>query len=289
MSTETVDYRRVRLFRRCLIGLARSPLAPAIAIAGLVGFASLAIAKPPKEQAASDSSPDHPAVITGRDALRQIVQNQCVVHWQQRHDPAPCERVFLPDADSLDFGYAVLPDRKGAAHYLVIPTRTVAGIDGSDLLDPDLPNYFAEAWHARDVITKFVGHPVPRSAIGLAINNAHSRSQDQFHIHMECLRPDVYATLQRVAATAGEVWSPLMIDGSTYQAMRVMGDGLDGSNLFELLAGLKPDVRHHMGDYTLVVAGMQFPSGPGFIVLTGTGPTGELLLDASCVVAGAGG
>jgi CDP-diacylglycerol pyrophosphatase len=273
------------------MSLARSRLAAAIAIGALIGFASAASAKPPKQEpsTSSDSSADQPAMITGRDALRQIVQNQCVVHWQQRHDPAPCERIFLPDADSLDFGYAVLADRKGAAHYLLIPTRTMAGIDGSELLDPDLPNYFAEAWNARDVITKFVGHPVPRSAIGLAINNAHSRSQNQFHIHMECLRPDVYATLQRAAATAGDVWSPLIIDGSTYQAMRIMGDGLDGANLFELLAGLKPDVRHHMGDYTLVVAGMQFPSGPGFIVLTGTGPTGELLLDASCVVAGAGG
>jgi hypothetical protein len=39
----------------------------------------------------------------------------------------------------------------------------------------------------------------------------------------------------------------------------------------------------------LVVAGMQFSSGPGFVVLAGTGPTGELLLDSSCAVAGAGG
>jgi len=32
---------------------------------------------------------------------------------------------------------------------------------------------------------------------------------------------------------------------------------------------------------------MQFNSGPGFIELTGTGPTGELLLDPSCAVAAA--
>jgi hypothetical protein len=44
-----------------------------------------------------------------------------------------------------------------------------------------------------------------------------------------------------------------------------------------------------MGDYTLVVAGMQFASGPGFVVLTGTGRTGELLLESSCTVAGGGG
>jgi CDP-diacylglycerol pyrophosphatase len=238
----------------------------------------------------SDSSTEQPGgVITGPDALRTIVQTQCVVHWTQKHDPAPCEKVFLPDMDPESSGYAVLADQKGGAHYLLIPTQTMAGVDSTELLDQDLPNYFAEAWHARDLITKFVGHPVPRSDIGLAINTAHSRTQHQFHIHMECLRQDVVDSLRAGAETTGDVWTPLPVAGATFQAMRIMGDGLDGSNPFELLARLNPDVPHHMGDYTLVVAGMQFKSGPGFIVLTGTGPTGELLLDASCAAAGGGG
>jgi CDP-diacylglycerol pyrophosphatase len=38
-----------------------------------------------------------------RDALRQIVQEQCAVHWLQQHSPRPCERV--------DEGFAVLADR----------------------------------------------------------------------------------------------------------------------------------------------------------------------------------
>ena len=76
----------------------------------------------------------------------------------------------------------MLADRKGGAHFLLIPTQTMAGIESNELLDPDSPNYFAEAWHARDLITRFVGHPVPRTAIGLAVNTAHSRGQDQFHI-----------------------------------------------------------------------------------------------------------
>jgi CDP-diacylglycerol pyrophosphatase len=242
---------------------------------------------PEKDTIAPDQDPT--SNITGRDALRQIVQNFCVVHWTQKHTPAPCERVFLPDSKTIDSGYAVLADKKGGAHYLLIPTQTMAGIDSSELLDPDAPNYFAEAWHARDVLTSYVGHPVPRSAIGLAVNNAHSRGQDQFHIHMECLRQDVYDSLQASADNASDAWSPMVVAGSTYQAMRIPGDSLDGSNPFELLAALKPDVKHHMGDYTLLVAGVQFKSGPGFILLTGTGPTGELLLDSSCAVAGAGG
>jgi CDP-diacylglycerol pyrophosphatase len=223
----------------------------------------------------------------GRDALRQIVQNQCVVNWTQHQNPAPCDRVFLADEKTEASGYAILADRKGAAHYLLIPTQTMRGVESDELLDPDLPNYFAEAWRARDVITKFVGHPVLRSAIGLAVNNAHSRTQDQFHIHIDCLRQDVVESLRAAAEHVGAAWAPITVLGSSYQAMRIESVSLDGSSPFELVAQLGPEVRHHMGDYTVVVAGMQFKSGAGFVLLTGTGPTGELLMDSSCAVAGA--
>ena len=225
----------------------------------------------------------------GRDALRQIVQSQCVVNWTQHKDPAPCERVFLFDARADNSGYAVLADRKGGAHYLLIPTQTMAGVDSSELLDPNTPNFFAEAWRARDLISKYVGHDVPRTAVALAVNTAHSRSQDQFHIHIECLRQDVFNSLRADAEQVSDTWSPMNVAGSTYQALKIKDDNLSGSNPFELLANLSSDARHHMGDYTLVVAGMQYKSGPGFILLTGTGPTGELLLDSSCAVAGGGG
>ena len=263
-------------------GVAVLTLCAAMPLAGSAGTKrNLATA----ETSSNDLAPD-----AGRDALRQIVQNQCVLNWTQKQDPAPCERVFLADAKTNSSGYAILADRKGGAHYLLIPTQTMAGVDASELLDPDAPNYFAEAWHARGLITKFVGHPVPRTAIGLAVNTAHSRTQDQYHIHIECLRQDVYDSLHAVTQQITETWSSVTVAGSTYSAMKIQGDGLDGSNPNELLAKLNPDVRHHMGDYTLVVAGAQFSSGPGFVLLTGkAGPTGELLLDSSCAVAGGGG
>jgi CDP-diacylglycerol pyrophosphatase len=235
-----------------------------------------------------EKSPDLPP-DAGRDALRQIVQNQCVVNWRQQHDPAPCERLYLADANSDEAGYAVLADRKGGAHYLLIPVPTMTGIDASDLLDPDTPNYFADAWRARDVITKFVGHPVPRTAIGLAVNKAQSRSQNQFHIHMECLRQDVADQLRAVADQLTDKWMPVAVGGSPYDAMRLAGDNLNGANPYELVAKLKPGVSDHIGDYTVIIAGMQYTSGPGFVLITGTGQSGELLLDSSCSVAGGGG
>ena len=267
----------------------RSFLIVSICLTTAMAFPFSAIGQKMHSPKSSTDSPIDPKQPAGPSALRQIVQDQCVLNWQQHHNPAPCERVSLADPKNGSSGYAVIEAPGGGAHYLLVPTRTMPGIESSELLDPDAPNYFAEAWHARGLISTFLGHDVPRSAVGLAVGIAQSRTQDQFHVHIECLRQDVAASLRESAERVSNVWSPLMVAGSTYQAQRIMGDGLDGSNLFEMLANLKPDVRHHMGDYTLVVAGMQFSSGPGFVVLTGTGPTGELLLDASCVVAGAGG
>ena len=234
----------------------------------------------------SYQSADIPANM-GRDALRQIVQDQCVVNWTRHNDPAPCERVFLADGKTSHSGYAILADRKGGAHYLLIPTQTMAGTDAGELLDPDMPNYFAEAWHARDLLTKFVGHEVPRTAVGLAVNNVHSRTQDQFHIHIDCLRQDVVDSLRAAAEQVGESWTPINVAGSTYQAMRIEAVTLDSASPFDLVAKLSPEARHHLGDYTVVVAGMQFKSGAGFMLLTGTGPTGELMMDSTCAVAGA--
>ena len=264
----------------------RSFLVIGIAITTAMVFASSAMGQKMHGAKSSTDSPIDPKQPAGRSALRQIVQEQCVVHWQEHHNPAPCERVFLADPKNANSGYAVLAAPGGGAHYLLVPTRTMAGIESSELLDPDAPNHFAEAWHARGLINAFVGHDAPRTVIGLAVGIAQSRTQDQFHIHIECLQQDTFKALRASAENVSDVWSPITIAGSTYQALRITADGLDASNLFELLATLSPDARHHMGNYTLIVAGMQFKDAPGFVVLAGTGPSGEILLDSTCAVAG---
>ena len=284
------------ILTRRITGRMYSTIRGLLFVGGMVIAASMALAPAAMAQKmrgggnkSSTESPIDPKQPAGRSMIRQIVQDQCVLDWQEHQKPAPCERVFLADPKNASSGYAVLAAPGGGAHYLLIPTRTMAGIESSELLDPDAPNYFAEAWHARGLLGSFVGHDVPRSMVGLATGIAVSRAQDQFHVNIECLQQDVYKALRASADNFVDAWSPITILGSTFQARRISSDGLDASNLFELLATLSPDARHHMGNYTLVVAGMQFKSGPGFVVLTGTGPSGEILLDSTCAVAGGGG
>ena len=262
--------------------------AAAIAALLLAPWALGAGAHSPKTTSSSSSSGNDEGLPTGRGALRQIVQTQCVLDWKQHGNPAPCERVSLYDPNASDIGYAVLQDPGGGAHYLLVPTQTMAGLESGELLDRDAPNYFAEAWRAHELLSKSIGHTVPRTDIGLVVNTERTRAYDQFHIHIECLRQDAADALRAASSRITDTWAPLTVGASTFQAMRIASDSLDGSNLYQSLAEMKPGVSQRLRDYTLVAVGAQFVSGPGFIILTGTGPTGEILMDSTCEVAGGG-
>jgi CDP-diacylglycerol pyrophosphatase len=221
------------------------------------------------------------------DALRQIVEEQCLVHWTERHDPAPCVQIELGDPPREDSGYALLADYKGGAHFLLIPTRTITGIESTDLAQPGAPNYLSAAWRARDRLEAFVGHAMPRDTVGLAINPVHARSQNQLHIHIECLRLDVRQALAAQGGGLASGWRSLRIGAHDFEARAIAGETLDGQNPFKLLNERILEEHGVIGEYTLVIAGAQSASGPGFIMLTTPSLAGELLLDPTCAAAAA--
>jgi CDP-diacylglycerol pyrophosphatase len=228
--------------------------------------------------AAASSSP--------RDQLRVIVQVQCLPHWLADHTAEPCERLGGPPDTAASAGYAVLHDRKGGAHFLLIPTATIRGIEDPILLAPDAPNYFAAAWKNRDLLTSVTGLLLGRDAIGMAINHVHARSQDQFHIHLSCVGADAREALRENAGHIGSDWTPLTILSRPYYAMRIDGERLDGANPVAMLANRLKGARNAMGDYTLLVAGMTYEDRPGFVLIAGNAvPGAERLLDSACTVA----
>jgi CDP-diacylglycerol pyrophosphatase len=212
-----------------------------------------------------------------RDALREIVQDQCLPHWREQHSPVPCMEVHV-DTAPADSGYALLADRKGGAHFLLIPTRTISGIESPALEAPGAPSYFQAAWQAHERLDDVIGRPVPARLVGLAVNPLHARGQDQLHIHIECLRPEVYETLKTVHLSAS--WSPVTLGGASYWVRSISGN-LDADDPFKLLASHPPEAERGMNDYTLVVTGA--PSEVrGFLMLASSGAAGELLLDSTC-------
>jgi CDP-diacylglycerol pyrophosphatase len=221
-----------------------------------------------------------------RDALRQIVQDRCVPHWLQQGNASPCERVYLSAGAHETDGYAVLADAKGGAHFLLIPTSRVAGIESPDVLEPQAPNYFAAAWQARTRLAAVLGHAVRRDDVGLAVNSQQHRSQDQLHIHIECLGAQVRGALQAAADRLSDRWTSIDVARWQYQGVRVMGEDLEPTNPFALLSERMPGAKQDMGAYTLMVAGMQFKDGAEFIVLAGKDVPGtEVLLDSTCAIA----
>lgn len=221
-------------------------------------------------------------------ALWRIVHDQCVPNQIDRHDPSPCTLVDLAG------GYVVLKDRRGATQFLVLPTARITGIESAVLLSPRVPDYMQDAWEARRFVQMHALATLTRADLSLAVNSIYGRSQNQLHIHVDCLRQDVRDALARHRNAVGDKWQPfpVALAGHHYIARRLVLRDLADVNPFRTLADEMPAARANMGAYTLVVAGATFGGKPGFIVLAdhadpavGDFANGESLQDHACAVA----
>jgi CDP-diacylglycerol pyrophosphatase len=236
-----------------------------------------------------------PSCATAADANRlwTIVHDECVPNMEQNGKPWPCVLVDLQGG--VEQGYVVLKDNVGTSQYLLIPTDQVTGIESSSLIESKSPNYFAAAWRQRGYTERAVRSILPQGTISLAVNSARGRTQNQLHIHIDCIRPDVREALRRQQTTVDDHWRPLAeaLLGHRYRAMRVPAEGLETVNPFILLANRISDSDAKMSEQTLVVVDADFDDGPtGFIILNGhvdltlnDNAQGEELQDHECVLA----
>jgi CDP-diacylglycerol pyrophosphatase len=231
------------------------------------------------------------AVTGDPDALWKIVDGQCLSHQRQGGDPSPCAQL---DAQA---GFAVLKDRVGTAQFLVIPTARLSGIESPELLADNAPNYWAEAWPVKASVEARLHRPLARDQVSLAINSAFGRSQNQLHIHVDCIRAEVRDSLHQQLAAIGPQWAPLgtTLAGHSYWARRIRGAELGDNNPFKLLAVGLPEARQHMDRQTLVLTGATFEDGgEGFVLLADHADlvsldraSGEELQDHDCALASA--
>jgi len=225
------------------------------------------------------------ALAADPDALWHIVHDQCAPAMVSKHSPAPC------DAVDLAGGFAVLKDLHGATQLLLIPTDRITGIEAPQIVAPRAKNYWQDAWGARQIFQIRAMGPVPREDLALAINSKYGRSQNQLHIHIDCVRADVRQTLNANERQIGPSWSAFNFDlaGHRYRARRLQSADLGSNDPFKLLAE-DPQARADMGRETLVVIGASFRDGkPGFVLLSdhadplwGDVGHGEDLLDPMC-------
>jgi CDP-diacylglycerol pyrophosphatase len=232
---------------------------------------------------------DTPAAAADSNALWSIVHGLCVTDEQTLHLPAPCSAVDLQQ------GWAVLKDIAGRTQQLLIPTARVTGIESAELLSPGDPNYFEAAWRARSFVFARLGRGLPRDDVGLAVNSLYGRSQNQLHIHVDCVRRDVRDELAKEQNRIGRRWTETArpLAGRRYRVMRIAGADFGSVDPFKLLAQTDPTARAAMGRMTLVAVGATFADGkPGFYLLSDRATmfppdraSGEDLLDHACGVA----
>jgi CDP-diacylglycerol pyrophosphatase len=196
------------------------------------------------------------------NALWQIVNQQCVPNQQQNKEPAPCLKVDLTD------GYVLFKDSKGPYHDLVIPTKKVSGIDTPLLQTENAPPYFALAWNNRRYISAEVGKPLKDAWVSLAVNSKYGRSQNQLHIHIACLRQDVYTVLGEQAQQIDQQWRPLAVKlvGHQYLVRKLSDTDLIKEDPFRLLQSYVVKQGDNIGNYGLALT---------------VSPQGEMLLLAN--------
>jgi len=236
------------------------------------------------------------------DALWKIVHGACVPDQEQHGAPAPCTEVDLAQGEA--HGTAILKDKRGKTQFLLIPTARIAGMESPDILQPDAPNYFEAAWQARRLVDQAAGRPLRREDLALAINSVAGRTQNQLHIHIDCIRRDIRGQLRGMLARIGDGWRvlPQRLAGHRYRALWIAGDDLGAANPFRLLAASLPDTAAEMGRHTLVLVGATRHGAPGFVLLDGEASafsaalsprlklgsgSGEELEDHACRLAGA--
>lgn len=218
-----------------------------------------------------------------RDALWKIVADRCVPDELTHGDPAPCRLVDL--AHGRKRGWALLKDRRGLAQFLLIPTTRITGIEDPRLFAAGAPDYWRAAWNARAAAAALAHLSLDSIRIGLAVNSAVARSQDQLHIHIDCIRPATIAALQTVPASSR--WAPVVITGRAYATRTVATDSLHGVHIFAMVAARARKLGVPMARETVALVSTRNSKGRLFHVLVATvhpsKPFGaEELLDHTC-------
>lgn len=198
--------------------------------------------------------------------LWRFVHDVCPKNGQNSANPFPC----LILKGQGEGGYAILKDKIGESQFLLIPTVRLSGIDDPKILSTETPNYFAEAWRARLLVSGMRERELPRSSLSLAINSKDNRDQDQLHIHIDCVRQDILPVLHKLKLTSSSKtrhWQTVRLNGREYRLVWVPGKNLS-VNPFKLLSATVPPSE--MGHYSLAVIGTKRP-GIGFFILDTSG------------------
>ncbi|WP_369309050.1 CDP-diacylglycerol diphosphatase [Providencia rettgeri] len=220
------------------------------------------------------------------NALWNIVNEQCL---------SPQKTVFASPSSCLKVDkekhYVLFKDKQGPRHNLVIPTSTIAGIESPQLLEPSSPDYFAIAWQERESLLPKAGTPFPHDLLAVAVNSPYGRSQNQLHLHIACLKPEVSLQINQVSTHITTDWAtlPTKLIGHHYLAKKLQDEPTKPKNAFNQLNEYVEKHQDKMSNFGLAL--IQLTDGSKVLLANrvniwdlNLGSAGELL-DYQCVAA----
>jgi CDP-diacylglycerol pyrophosphatase len=222
----------------------------------------------------------------GRLGLWRVVGEICVPAERLAGVPFPCLDV------RLDRGWALVRAPFGGHEFLVVPTARVTGLEDPAARAPEMPDLWSVAWAERGRIAAAVGRPIPDDRMAFAINSRSARSQDQYHIHVDCLDADVRARLRAAALGLAGGWRdarPVGDDGPRYLIRRIALSDLARERPEALIARELAPRREQVSFLSFAVVGTGEGGGdPGLLLAAtyGLGPWdgghAEELMDHAC-------
>jgi len=188
--------------------------------------------------------------LKNSDQLWKIVSQQCVPGQEQKNNPSPCRQVNIQD------GYVVLKDRNGALQFLLMPVAKITGVESPSLLNPSTPNYLAEAWRARHFMEEKRGAVIDDRIYSLAVNSRWGRTQNQLHVHISCLRPDIRQQLDALSTRLNDRWQSQRLGSHEYLVRVISRDEFKRTSPFIRMANELPGARENMGSYGIAIAAL---------------------------------
>ena len=194
---------------------------------------------------------------SNRDGLWQAVNQHCL---QDSNDQSVCPK----RADN----YVLVKTNQTPPHFLVVPNTLLSGIEAPAFWTAEPGNYFRAAWLERPYAAAHLAGGVALSRVGIAINSAQHRTQDQLHVHINCVNPQVLAELEQQQGQIGEQWQDLRLNsvGEVYRARR-MADNEVPADLFSQLLARYPQLADARGAQTAFAASLNFRDGGWRVVV----------------------
>lgn len=228
------------------------------------------------------------AAVAGvtRDTL-WVVTRTCVAAQSTFGKPFPCLRVDLGTAETP--GFAVLKAPLLKTEVVVMPIAKVVGLEDASLRSAAGAAYWRAAVDARHHVTDALNGRLDLRDVAMAVNSWGGRSQDQLHIHLDCVRPAVRAALHSHAGAVTGGWRllPVHLEGVRYYGKMIPAAAMDDLNPFAELWHLPGAHDLRRTSFAVIGTSPDDPVQGAFLLAYRAGDShAEGLLDHDCALAG---